>query len=235
MPARLSDGAAWGKRIVAVRVVCISRTLGALGEQVGGLVAERLGFQYVDEQVIERAARLARVDPKLVAEVEHRQPLLRRIKQKLAAARDAVEPATLALAFGPLLVGATERAALRASPEDLRFLIQEAIQEWAEDGKVVILAHASSMTLATRADVVRILVTASAETRAQRLVAAQGITSDEATAAIASSDRDRGDYFRRFHSITEEHPTHYDLVVNTDVLTPDLAAEVVVRAVELKP
>jgi hypothetical protein len=145
---------------VAVRVVCISRTLGALGEQVGGVVADRLSFQYVDEQVIERAARLARVDPKLVEEAEHRQPLLRRLIQKLAAARDAVEPATVALALGPLLVGVAERAALRASPEDLRLLIQEAIQELAEDGKVVILAHASSMTLATRTDDIRLMVTA---------------------------------------------------------------------------
>ena len=219
---------------MAVRVVCISRSLGALGEQVGGLVAQRLSFQYVDEGVIERAARLARVDPKLVEQAEHRQPLLRRLKQKLAAARDLVEPATLALALGPLLVGATERAALRATPEDLRLLIQEAIQELAEDGQVVILAHASSMTLATRTDIVRVLVTASAETRSQRLVAAQGITAGEAATAIANSDRDRGDYFRRFHSVIEEQPTHYDLVVNTDVLTPEQAAELIVCAARVR-
>ena len=218
---------------MGVRVVCISRTLGALGEQIGNLVAGRLGFQYVDEQVIERAARLARVDPKLVEEAEHRQPLLRRLKQKLAAARDMVEPAALAL--GPLLGGVTERAALRASPEDLRVLIQEAIQDLAADGQVVILAHASSMTLAMRSDVVRVLVTASAETRGQRLVDARGISAGEAATAIANSDRDRGDYFRRFYSITEERPTHYDLVVNTDVLSPDLAAELIVCAARLKP
>jgi hypothetical protein len=34
---------------VAGRVICISRTLGAGGEEVGWLVAERLGFAYVDE------------------------------------------------------------------------------------------------------------------------------------------------------------------------------------------
>ncbi|HSP98936.1 MAG TPA: cytidylate kinase-like family protein [Candidatus Dormibacteraeota bacterium] len=215
---------------MAVQVVCISRTLGALGEEVGSLVAERLSFQYVDEQVIERAARLARVDPKLVEAAEHRQPLLRRLMQKLAAARDVVEPATTALALGPLLVGVTERAALRATPEDLRLLIQEAIQELAQDGHVVILAHASSMTLATRTDIVRVLVTASVETRARRLVAAQGVTAEEAAAAVATSDRDRGDYFRRFYDVAQEQPTHYDLVINTDVLTPERAADLIVCA-----
>jgi len=201
-----------------------------MGEQTGRLVAERLSFQYVDEQVIERAARLARVDPKLIAAAEQRQPLLRRLMQKLAAARDLVEPATTALALGPLLVGATERAALRATPEDLRLLIQEAIQELAQDGHVVILAHASSMTLATRTDIVRVLVTASAETRARRLVAAQSVTAEEAAAAVATSDRDRGDYFRRFYDVAQEQPTHYDLVINTDVLTPEQAADLIVCA-----
>ena len=34
---------------MATRVVCISREIGAEGETVGRLVAERLGLQYVDE------------------------------------------------------------------------------------------------------------------------------------------------------------------------------------------
>ena len=130
--------------------------------------------------------------------------------------------------------GVARRAARSVTPEDLRLLIQEAIQELAEDGQVVILAHASSMTLATRTDIVRVLVTASAETRSQRLVAAQGITAGEAATAIANSDRDRGDYFRRFHAVTEEQPTHYDLVVNTDVLRPEQAAELIVCAARLR-
>ncbi|MBA3366230.1 MAG: cytidylate kinase family protein, partial [Actinobacteria bacterium] len=41
---------------MSARVVCISRELGAGGEQIGRLVAERLGLQYVDEEVIARAA-----------------------------------------------------------------------------------------------------------------------------------------------------------------------------------
>ncbi len=40
-----------------VRVVCISRTMAAGGETVGELVAQRLGFRYVDEQIITLAAR----------------------------------------------------------------------------------------------------------------------------------------------------------------------------------
>ena len=218
---------------MAAQVVCISLTTAALGEQIGNLVAERLSFRYVDEQVIERAAQLAQVDPKLVEAVEHRQPLLRGLMEKLAAARDLVGPV---LAVGaPVFAMSPEHRGYRAKPDDLRLLIRAAIHELASDGHAVIVAHAASMMLATRTDVVRVLVTASAETRARRLGAAQGIASAAAADAVATSDRNRRDYFRRFYDIAQEQPTHYDLVVNTDVLTPEQAVEVIVCAARAGP
>ncbi len=212
---------------MAAQVVCISKTDAALGEDVGRLVAERLGFRYVDEQVIERAAQLAQIDPALVAAVEQRQPLLRKLMDRLAAARDLVGPATLGVG-APAFAG-LPREGSRVKPDDLRLLIRAAIHEIAREGRAVIVAHAASMAL-TPTDVVRVFVTASTETRARRLAAVQQIAVEAAAAAIATADRNRQDYFRRFHDIAEELPTHYDLVINTDVLAPEHAAEVIVCA-----
>ena len=50
--------------------------------------------------------------------------------------------------------------------------------------------------------------------------------------AVASSDRDRRDYLKRFYKVTEERPTHYDLVINTDVLDVQKAADLVVMAAQ---
>ena len=223
------------KNTMPAQVVCISRTDAALGDEVGNFVADRLGFQYVDEQVIERAARLAQVDPKLVAAVEKRQPLLRGLIEKLAAARDLVGPAALSLGGLAVPGRPPERPPYRATADELRSLIQAAIQQIANDGRAVIVAHAASMTLATRDDVVRVLVTASPETRARRLVAAQGIALQAAAAVVATSDLNRRDYFRRFHDIPQELPTHYDLVVNTDVITPAQAAAMIACATRARP
>jgi hypothetical protein len=41
---------------MARTVVCISHAAGAGGEEVGRLVAERLGFLYVNEEIVARAA-----------------------------------------------------------------------------------------------------------------------------------------------------------------------------------
>lgn len=37
-------------------VICISRTIGAAGEQLGQVVAEKLAFRYVDEEIVTGAA-----------------------------------------------------------------------------------------------------------------------------------------------------------------------------------
>ena len=63
------------------------------------------------------------------------------------------------------------------------------------------------------------LVTASPDTRAARLVTAKGLKQAQAARAVNNSDAGRADYLKRFYGISEELPTHYDLVVNTDAVS----------------
>jgi cytidylate kinase len=208
------------------RVVCISRSLGAGGELIGQAIAPRLGFQYVDEQIIEKAASQAQVDASVVAATEHRQPLLQRLLDKLALASEVVGPVGWASGI-PLEAIVPVAASQRSVPDDLRAMIRYSIHEVARQGNAVIVAHAASMALAGVEGVLRVLVTASPEVRSARVAAAQGTTAAAAAAVIATSDRERRDYFQRFYNIKEELPTHYDLVINTDVLTPELGVELI--------
>ena len=214
------------------RVICVSHTTAASGEPVGRVVAERLGFQYVDEQIIARAGELAQVSPALVAAAEKRQPLLERLIDKLAVAQEMIGP----VAYGTLLPigGAVGGPSKAVASDDLRILIRAAIHEVALKGQAVIVAHAASMALGSAEGVLRVLVTASVETRTRRVVESEGKSEADAAASITRSDRNRADYFRRFYEVREERPTHYDLVVNTDVLTPEAAAEIVVFAARLQ-
>jgi cytidylate kinase len=47
---------------------------------------------------------------------------------------------------------------------------------------------------------------------------------------IRAADKTRAHYLKRFYNIDREGLTHYDLVVNTEALSPDEAASIVVRA-----
>ena len=216
---------------MSFRVVCISRTIAAGGESIGQAIAQRLGFHYVDEQIIEKAARQAQVDPALVAAAEHRQPLLQRLLDKMALGAELAGTVTLATGV-PFDVFVPSPTAYRATPDDLRVLIRAAIHEVARAGRAVIVAHAASMALGGMEGVLRVLVTASPETRARRLAAAQASGAAEATAAVASSDRERRDYLNSFYKIKEELPTHYDVVINTDVLTGEQAVDVILSAAQ---
>ena len=112
----------------------------------------------------------------------------------------------------------------------LRGLIRQSVNETADEGNVVIVSHAASYALADRANVLRVLVTASPETRARRLAEANGLAEKEATKSIASNDAGRADYLKRFYGVPQESPAHYDLVVNTDRIPVERLAELVVAA-----
>ena len=108
-------------------------------------------------------------------------------------------------------------------------MIRATIEEAAAQGDVVIVAHAASYALAGRDGVLRVLLIASEAARAGRL----GGDLDEARKEIERSDKSRADYLKRFYDVDEEEATHYDLVVNTDLLSAEQAAAVVAAAAEV--
>jgi cytidylate kinase len=199
----------------------MSRAWGAGGEEVGRLVADRLGFVYVDEEIISRAAAKAGIDAGAVANEEQRKSLATRILQALA--RSGAE--ALPIAGAPPPSGHDEFP----SSEELRALIRETIEQTAAKGNVVIVAHAASHALQRRPDALRVLVTASPDTRAKRICGSENLGKSEAAKAVKESDAARRDYLKRFYGV-EEQPTQYDLVVNTDALSFEQAAGLVVSA-----
>jgi cytidylate kinase len=209
--------------VVAYGAVCISSEDGAGAGEAARLVADRLGFRLIDEEIVARAAVEAGVDHDVVADVERRKSALVRLLEGLG-------PASMGTGFAFL---PPETIAEGPPPSDeLRTLIKAVIEDIATAGDVVIVAHAASITLATRDDVLRVLVTASGPTRRRRLAASLRVDEKEAARVMKRSDAGRADYIKRFYGIGAERPTHYDLVINTDKLTPDDAARVIVDVVD---
>jgi Cytidylate kinase-like family len=207
---------------VAYSVVCISATDGAAGEDIAPLVADRLGFRLVDEQIVARAAQEAGVEPAVVADVEQRKSLVARVLENMPSA--GMAGAGLALVGPPPVIEATPAG------DQLRGLIQSAIEVIAHQGDAVIIAHAASLALATEPDVLRAFVTASPEMRAKRMAAARECDEKEAAKIVSRGDANRADYIKRFYGIGSEQTTHYDLLVNTDRLGAEQAADVIVHA-----
>jgi cytidylate kinase len=205
---------------MACSVVCVSHTTGSGGDEVGKLLAERLGYLHVDEDIVERAAAAGGLEPGEIANEERRKSYATRVLETLA--EGGGDAWTLAATAGLEVV----------RPADVRALIRETVLQTAARGKVVIVAHAASHAIEPGPHTLRVFVTASPATRAQRVAAAEQVDEGQAARTIKDSDAGRRDYLKRFYSIDPESPTDYDLVVNTDHLSTEQAAEIVLRAAD---
>ncbi len=211
---------------MAYRVVCISPTDGSDGEQVGPIVARELGFQLVNEQIVVEAAREAGVGPEVIADAERRKSTVDRLLDRLGD----LGPAGAAFSGYTAIPGDSG-----PNSDDLRGLISTVLWETAERGNAVIVTHAASLALASRADVLRVLITASQATRVQRIAEARIVDEAEAEKLVARGDANRADYLKRFYDVSTELPAHYDLVLNTDHITVDEAAALVLDAARSAP
>jgi cytidylate kinase len=196
---------------VNYEVIAISRTLGAGGESLGEALADALGFRYVDSEIIDRAAALAKVTPTEISRVEARKGLLARILDNMA--RSGMSGAA----------GIIEPPPIDITQPGYEQLIIDVIRETAEMKAAVIVAHGASIPLAGTPGVLRVMVTASLDQRIRRVAEADGVDQNRARRAVTDSDAGRADYFRRFYHLERELPTNYDIVINTDVLTVDQA------------
>ncbi len=183
-------------------VISISYADGAGGPEIAGLVAERLGLRFADGGIIVAAAQSEGIFPEAVSLAESRRAG-RRIEVDFNRSE---------------------------TTESLRALIREAVVKEADEGGVVISAHAASFALGGRDDVLRVLVTASDETRLRRFAEEEGADAKTAAKRLNESDKGRADYLKRFYGVGNEVPTHYDLMINTDNLSLDEAVETIAGA-----
>jgi len=198
-------------------LVCISRAVAAEGEEIGRAVAERLGLQYVDEEIIRLAAEGAGIDATAVAEAETPKSLVTRLVDAIDSLGGVVSQPSAWLA--------------RPGQKALRTLIRDAVAMVGDRGHAVVVAHAASIALGPRPGVLRVLATASPERRVERLYRSGLPNEQDAAAAVAESDRNRAQYLEQFYGVREESPTLYDIVINTDRLSVDQAVAVIVAAV----
>jgi len=207
---------------VPCSVICISHATGSGGEEVGRLVAERLGFLHVDGEIVADAAARGGISPGDVADEERRKSLVNRILGSIA--EGGSHSAALAGGALPIIVGGGPGS------DEIQSLIREAIAQTAARGNVVITAHAASHALDPSERTLRVFVTASPRTRARRVSESADVDAASAERTVRASDAGRRDYLKRFYDVAEELPTHYDLVVNTDAISVEEAAALVAGA-----
>lgn len=198
-------------------VICISRALGAGGEEIGQASAKAMGYRYVDDEIIVRAAEKAGITPEEMAKAERPPGLITRLLESLG--KTSADPS----GWASYAAFTAEQAPTAES------IIELAVKETAKAGNAVIVAHGASIALGRTPGVLRVLVTGSQDVRSHRLRENQGMSEGEARKAIDGSDKARREYIDRFFK-TSEQPTDYDLVINTDTVSAETAAALITAA-----
>jgi cytidylate kinase len=200
-------------------VVTFSTQMGTGGSRIARAVAEKLRFRYYDWEVISQAASEAGVSPEVlaVATSERAPGFLERMMARLAGPAASEEAAT-----APVL----PRANLLTS-DDYRQFLDHVVQELGSRGDAVIVNHSAQAVLRAQPGVLKVLVIGGNKRRAERLAGLRGTTVEAARKLIEDSDRQRADYFKRVYHIDWLSMANYDLALNVDQVSVELAADMV--------
>jgi cytidylate kinase len=207
-------------------VITIRGQSGSGVPEIAKEVARLLPGDYIDREIIESIAKLVGHPADDVVEREH-TPV--RLTQRIKAALES------ALARSGSMESAFSRT-WQGHLNDAKYLdaLKSVIQDLALEENIVIHGRGSQFILHNNPSALHILVIAPLPLRINRIITAQKVDEDTARQQIEDYDNSRHAFIQRFFKRDIEDPEYYDMVVNTERLEYDLAARVIVRAVQRK-
>ncbi|GAC1654765.1 MAG: cytidylate kinase-like family protein [Acidobacteriaceae bacterium] len=204
---------------IAMPLVTISRQYASLGDEIGRGVAERLGLQFVDQEVIDEVAQRLGLSASPVGDRDEREGNL---VAELVRKMQLLYPATF--------VAPPEENTEVDEAANLQ-VIRQVICEVARSGNAVIIGRGSTFMLPHDPGTVHVLVVAPEEIRAERVMATEGLDKEHALQRTRLIDSRRARYVRHFYRTDWLDLGHYDLIINTAHFTQMCAVSLVCAAV----
>jgi cytidylate kinase len=200
----LGEGHKWSGSYIA-----ISRELGSGGAEISRRVAEVLGWQHYDREIIEAIAARAQVREEIVARFD-----------------EQVQNEWQTYLYNVLTHQLLDNS---------RYLIQltKVLVTIAQYGNAVILGRGANYLLPPEKGL-RVRVVASMELRRKRLMQLRNYDEKTAAQAIAEQDRSRQEFLRHHFRCGDDEPCHYDVVLNTGNMPLAAATECIVRLATIK-
>ena len=187
--------------------ITISSAYGALGSDIGRMVAGQLGFDMFDREMVDRIAESARVRQQIVASVDERQ-------------QDLISE-YLAVQFS---------GDIFTSSDYLRHLCRVTLTI-GQHGRAVLIGRGSHFILEPKRTL-RVRTVAALETRISRIAAANDLSQKEARTAVLQKDAEQQAFGRLHFNRDVSDPLAHDLLINTAHLGPEQAASLIRHAFE---
>lgn len=201
-------------------VITISREVGSGGRTVGRKLAQKLGVHYSDKQLIEELERKLAIDSVKIEELRGKK------KNWLSDFLDMVAPVPKA----NTLVGSseyTQEFTPQVSVKTVFDAEKEILNAIADEGSCVIAGRSGFFVLKDRPNKVDIFITASRESRIQRIRQKQKLSEKMAQEIVDSVDKTRENYVMRYTGQSRYDLRNYDLVINMEGKTEDEAVDII--------
>jgi CMP/dCMP kinase len=208
--------------IARMCAVTISREYGSGGGEIARRLAERLGWQLVDHEIVVRTARELRISETEAEDWDETSPGV--VGQLLSSMR-MLYPAVFSM---PLDMP------LDPDPQSYHEALEHVVQAAVKTGHMVIVGRGSQVLLAGRRDVLHVRIISSLEKRVSYVMQREGLSQSEAQARIHMKDSDRAHYLQAQHHRNAEDAHLYDLVANTSVLDLDSVVALIQLALQQK-
>jgi hypothetical protein len=187
----------------------VSRERGSGGGRVAHLVGERLGWHVFDREIVDEIAQLAHVRQQLMESVD---------PETRANWEDAWRP--------------------ELQPEDIgceQFLrcLRQVVLTLGHHGDVVILGRGAQYLLPTQC-ALRVRVEAPFELRVRRVAESRKVPLPDAQAHVQEFDASRTDFIKKCFQRDPNSALNYDLIANTEDITVEAAADIVLLALRAK-
>jgi cytidylate kinase len=189
-----------------LRYLTISRETGAGGSTIAKIVGQKLGWDVLDKELLDR------------------------ITQRYHGDRDMLDLVDETPSNWIIDVLGTWMDNAVISHETYLVQLTRIIQAAAKRGKVVFVGRGAQFLL-PREQGFSVRLVAPEQFRIENLTRIKGIKETEAKHLLQETDRDRLEFGRRFFSHDVSDPHLYDLIVNTERLGMEGAAELILAAI----
>lgn len=196
-------------------LITISRQFGAGGSLVARLVAERLGWSVIDNELVDEVARRIGKPVEEVAEKEERVPsFVERLARALVASPEVP------------LVSSTPVESLDEA--EVVTVTEKVVAEAAQHGRVVLVGRAASAVLARESGALHVQLVAPRPFRIRVVAERSGIDTRAAEKQINETDAQRARYHQQYYNREWSDPVNYHMVLNTGALGFEGAADLIV-------
>lgn len=199
-------------------VITISRQFGAGGRTLGRMVAEKLEYAFVDEEIIQMVAKRAKVSTNWVESIE------KEAGGRLLKYMTKLVPKS----FIDLILD-DQRGYI--DEEIYVDLLHQIINRLADEGNTVIIGRGSQYILRDRDDAFHILLVAQQADRVKFMEENYDLSPKEASLVVSRQDKRRTNLYRKFGREDYDQPHLYHLVINSSKQDLDMATELVCKLI----